>query len=215
LFINVHTHQQLFDASLELVNAEPGVAEKPKYYSYGLHPWHLSEKDYDEKFMTLRNAVQEPHCIAVGECGLDKLSKAGMDLQLRALGEQVKLANEVGKPLIIHCVKAFNELLNCLNFSENRMPVIVHGFNNNENIARLLNDSGCYFSFGKALLGYDSNAEKALRAVGRRKFFLETDDADISIKYIYHKAAGILGVTEEILQEQLKANFETVFQIRL
>jgi TatD DNase family protein len=127
----------------------------------------------------------------------------------------VQLANEVGKPLIIHCVKAFNELLNTLNQMDNKVPVIVHGFNNNENIARLLSDAGCYLSFGKALLGYDSSAAKALRAVGRKRFLLETDNADISIKYIYHKAAELLGVDEEILKEQLKANFGTIFKISL
>jgi TatD DNase family protein len=93
--------------------------------------------------------------------------------------------------------------------------VIVHGFNNNENIARILVSQGLYFSFGKALLGYDSNAAKALKNVGRKNFFLETDDADISIKYIYRKASDLLGIEEEIIQQQIQSNFETVFKLRL
>ncbi len=215
MFINAHTHRQLFDANLELVNIEPATAEKPKYYSYGIHPWFVSEKDYEEQLRELENAVNEQHCLAVGECGLDKLSKASIGLQQKVFERQVAIANDAGKPLIIHCVKAFNELLNSLNLSGNKVPVIIHGFNNNENIAKLLNDEGCYFSFGKALLGYDSNAAKALKTVGRKKFFLETDDADISIKYIYHKASDLLGIDEEILRGQLRSNFETVFKIKL
>jgi len=65
------------------------------------------------------------------------------------------------------------------------------------------------------LLGYDSNAAKALKNVGRKNFFLETDDADISIKYIYRKASDLLGIEEEIIQQQIQSNFETVFKLRL
>jgi TatD DNase family protein len=215
LFINAHTHSQLYDAALELVNLDPGTSDKPRYYSYGLHPWNVGEGDNDRTLRELENAVYEKHCLAVGECGLDKLSKAPMELQQKYFTEQIGIANKAGKPLIIHCVKAFNELFNCLNLAENKMPVIIHGFNNNENIARLLNEEGYYFSFGKALLAYDSNAAKALKTVGRRKFFLETDDADISIKYVYHKAAEVLGVDEEVLKAQLQSNFEHVFKIKL
>jgi TatD DNase family protein len=215
LFINAHTHRQLYDATLELVNLEAGNSEKPKYYSYGVHPWNVGEPDNDLSLRQLENAVHEKHCLAVGECGLDKLAKASMEKQEDIFREQIAIANKAGKPLIIHCVKAFNELLNCLNLAGNKVPVIIHGFNNNENIARLLNEEGYYFSFGKALLGYDSNAAKALINAGRKKFFLETDDADISIKYIYHKAATLLGIDEEILKAQLQSNFEHVFKIKL
>jgi TatD DNase family protein len=95
--------------------------------------------------------------------------------------------------------------------SDNQVPVIIHGFNNNENIARVLKDQGCYFSFGKALMGYETNAAKIIKNIGRKNFFLETDDADVSIKYIYRKAAEILGIDEEILKMQIQSNFETIF----
>jgi Tat protein secretion system quality control protein TatD with DNase activity len=51
--------------------------------------------------------------------------------------------------------------------------------------------------------------------VGRKNIFLETDDADLSIKYVYKKAAELLGIDEDIIKEQLKYNFETVFKIKL
>jgi TatD DNase family protein len=215
VFINTHTHAQLYDAKVEIVNLAPGAAEKPNYYSYGMHPWFIQEETYAHKISQLANVAKEPRCIAIGECGLDKLSKVKFSLQQEVFIQQVKIANAVKKPLIIHCVKAFNELINCLNLNDNKVPVIIHGFNNNENIARVMVNEGYFFSFGKALLGYDSNASKAIRNVGRKKFFLETDDADISIKYIYRKASELLGIGEEIMQEQLKSNFEEVFRLKL
>jgi TatD DNase family protein len=215
LFINTHTHAQLYDAKIEVVNLDLHAADKPKYYSYGLHPWHIDKETCYERLDLLKNLVHEKRCLALGECGLDKLSTVDFELQEEIFAEQIRIANQVRKPLIIHCVKAFNELINCLNLNDNTVPVIIHGFNNNENIARVLVNEGYFFSFGKALLGYDSNAAKAIIKVGRKRFFLETDDADISIKYIYKKASELLGIDEEIVKQQLQNNFETVFNIKL
>ncbi len=213
MFINVHTHQQLYDAKIEIVNLQLDAPDKTNYYSYGLHPWYIDKDTCYDQLETLERIMHEKRCLAIGECGLDRLSTVPFDLQEAIFVEQVKLANRVKKPLIIHCVKAFNELINCLNLNDNEVPVIIHGFNNNENIARVLVNEGYYFSFGKALLGYESNAAKAIINTGRKNFFLETDDADISIKYIYKKASELLKIDEEIIRQQLQSNFEKVFKI--
>ncbi len=215
MFINTHTHLQLYDAKIELVNLHVDSTEKANLYSYGLHPWYLDNETYEAQLGKLEVIAHEKRCIAIGECGLDKLSKVDFAFQEKVFVEQIKIANKINKPLIIHCVKAFNELINCLNLNDNKVPVIVHGFNNNENIARVMVNEGYYFSFGKALLGYESNAAKAIKNVGRKNFFLETDDADLSIKYVYRKAAEILGVDEEIIKQQIQSNFETVFKMQL
>lgn len=204
----------MYDAGIEVVNLNLDSSDKPNYYSYGLHPWYINEMTYEDDLRKLEIKADEKRCIAIGECGLDKLSKVNFDLQQKVFEEEIRIANYYKKPLIIHCVKAFNELVNCLNLGNNEVPVIIHGFNNNENIARVLLTHGCYFSFGKALLGYESNAAKALKNIGRKNFLLETDDSDISIKYIYRKAAEILGVDEEIVKQQVQSNFETLFKIK-
>lgn len=210
MFINIHTHSQLYDAQVEIVNLFVGKGERTNFYSYGIHPWYVKD-DYAYELDHLRNIAKEKRCIAIGECGLDKMSSVDFALQQEVFEEQIKLANELNKPLIIHCVKAFNELINCLNLNDNKVPVIIHGFNNNENIARILKEQGYYFSFGKALLGYESNAAKAIKTVGRKVFFLETDDADLSIKYVYRKASELLGIDEEIIKLQMLENFKSVF----
>lgn len=210
MFINIHTHSQLYDAQVEIVNLFVGKGERTNFYSYGIHPWYVKD-DYAYELDHLRNIAKEKRCIAIGECGLDKMSSVDFALQQEVFEEQIKLANELNKPLIIHCVKAFNELINCLNLNDNKVPVIIHGFNNNENIARILKEQGYFFSFGKALLGYESNAAKAIKTVGRKVFFLETDDADLSIKYVYRKASELLGIDEEIIKLQMVENFKSVF----
>lgn len=214
MFINTHTHKQLYDAQIELVSLTGGSEEKANLYSIGIHPWFIDKETVHNELENLKIGVKEKKCLAIGECGLDKLSKVNFALQEEVFVEHIKIANQIQKPLIVHCVKAFNEVLNCLNLQDNNVPVIVHGFNNNENIARLMVEQGIFFSFGKALLGYESNAAKALITVGRKNFFLETDNADISIKYIYKKASELLHIDEEILKLQLQQNFERVFDFK-
>lgn len=211
MFINIHTHQQLYDAKIEIVNLFSSNGERCNYYSYGIHPRHIPD-DTEFEMAKIRNQARETRCLAIGECGLDKLSSNDFKLQQKIFEEHIQIANELNKPLIIHCVKAFNELINCLNLSNNKVPVVIHGFNNNENIARVLKDQGYYLSFGKSLLGYESNAAKTIKTIGRKHFFLETDDADLSIKYVYLKAAELLGIDEEILKLQLMENFKEVFK---
>lgn len=214
MYINAHTHRAVDDSHLELLSLEPGEAVRARYYSRGIHPWHVSAATLNDDFSAVQASAQEAQCLAIGECGLDKLSKTPFDLQQKAFLMQVDLANEVKKPVVVHCVKAFSEMLSCLNMADNKMPVIIHGFNNREATTSLLLNEGCFFSFGKALLGYDSNASKALRTAGRRRIFLETDNAEVPIEHIYEKAAQLLGVSSEIVLTQIQRNFEEVFNVR-
>ena len=215
LFINTHTHRQIYDAKVELVSLGPGQRDNINHYSCGLHPWHLEKKELDDQLDQLEKISNEKRCLAIGECGLDKVTTVDFEQQLKAFKEQVILANKVNKALVIHCVKAFNELMNCLDHLDNKVPVVIHGFNNNESIANMLLERGYLLSFGKALLTYDSNASRVVRQCGRKQLLLETDDSDISIKYIYHKAAELLGVDEDSLKAQLQSNFEHTFRLKL
>lgn len=211
MFINIHTHKAIFDANVELVTLHPTEAGTPHYYSYGLHPWKI-EKDNTKVLEKLHLVAHDRRCIGIGECGLDKLKPIDFDTQVKIFEEHIELANELDKPLIVHCVKAFNELQASLKKKKNKVAVIVHGFDNNLNIAETLLKDGMILSFGKALLNDSSNASEVIKHVGRKNFFLETDDSDISIKYIYKKAAEILGIDENILQEQLKSNYQRIFK---
>ena len=211
MFINIHTHKELLEAQVELVSIASSQAKKPNLYSFGVHPWKIG-KDVNEVLEEMDTVCRNRRCLAVGECGLDKLIDTDFDLQQKIFCEQIQIANEVEKPLIIHCVKAFNELIACLKKLDCKVPVIIHGFNNNKNIADDLLKQGYILSFGKALMDEGSNAQEVLKNVGRKNFFIETDDAKVSIRDIYKKASEILGIEENILQEQLKNNYQRVFK---
>jgi TatD DNase family protein len=199
------------DAKVELVSLHKPDAKKPNVYSFGIHPWKI-DANVNEILQEMDAISRNRRCIAIGECGLDKLIDVDLELQKKIFCEQIQIANEVQKPLIIHCVKAFNELTACLKKMDNKVPVLIHGFNNNMNIADDLLKNGYLLSFGKALMTADSNACEVIKHVGRKNFFLETDDSDISIRDIYKRSSEILGIDEVILQEQLKNNYQRIFK---
>ena len=199
------------EAKVEVVSLHKPDAKKPNLYSFGVHPWKI-DKNVNDILQEMDTISKNRRCIAIGECGLDKLIDVDFELQKRIFCDQIQIANEVQKPLIIHCVKAFNEVTACLKKMNNTVPVIIHGFNNNKNIADELLKNGYLLSFGKALLSADSNAIEVLKYVGRKNFFLETDDAKISIRDVYRKASEVLGIEEQFLQEQIKSNYQKVFR---
>lgn len=199
------------DAKVELVSLHSPSAKKPNLYSFGIHPWKI-DKDVNDVLAEMDTITRNRRCIAIGECGLDKAIDTDFELQQKIFCEQIQIANEVQKPLMIHCVKAFNELTACLKKMNNTVPVIIHGFNNNQNIANDLLKHGYLLSFGKALMDDGSNASEVIKHVGRKNFFLENDDSNVSIRDIYKRASEILGIEEQFLQEQLKSNYQRIFK---
>ena len=172
-----------------------------------MHPWYLSDAiDIDK----LQKAAIQPNILAIGECGLDKVCATDWNLQIRAFAQQIELANKIGKPIIIHCVRAWEEVMATLKQHKVSVPVIFHGFNKS-NIASRLIDNGYYLSFGKALLSNGSPAAEVISSIPANRYFLETDDSDISIADIYAAAATLRQTQPDDVILQLRHNFKTVF----
>ena len=153
----------------------------------------------------------DPKLLGIGECGLDKAIACDLAVQLEVFISQIGLAEKFRKPLIIHCVRAYNELLQCKKHSRSSVPWIIHGFTGKPELARQLIRQGFYLSFGPALLHDKSNLCKVLAEMPLDRLFLETDAAEVSISEIYAGAAKTLGLELETLQQQLLSNFHRVF----
>ncbi|GAA4468602.1 TatD family hydrolase [Nemorincola caseinilytica] len=177
--------------------------------SIGLHPWYL--QDHEAGMRELEQYASSPNVLAIGECGMDKVCDTDLQLQARVFEQQVALAQRIGKPLVIHCVRAYDEVLAILSRERVTVPVIFHGFNKKKSIADILVSKGYYLSFGSALLKEGTPAIEVLREIPAEKFFLETDSSGLSIADIYAKATEIRKTTEDAIILQLTENFKTVF----
>ncbi|WP_020482489.1 TatD family hydrolase [Methylomonas sp. MK1] len=215
-YIDIHCHQTGALQTVEILSITTQdfdvTATHNSFYSLGLHPWHLDEEDAETALGKISAASQDPHLLAIGECGLDKAIATPLAMQIPAFIHQIKLASQLGKPLIIHCVRAFDELIQIKKSTPNtETPWIIHGFNGKPALAEQLLRHGVYLSFGAALLNPRSHAGKALSGTPADHLFLETDAANVSIDAIYAAAAKMLGLDIATLRQQILSNFKRVF----
>ncbi len=213
MIINLHTHHPTLSPALVEIESVYFGQEKKQlatWHSAGLHPWFLENTDLGAAERWLREAASRPETLAIGEAGLDKATTTPWALQLDAFRLCIAVSEQVEKPLILHCVRAFEEILTEKKRVSPAQPWIFHGFAKHENTAKMLLRAGCFLSFGAAILRENSPAAAALRAAPAGRFFLETDDQAIGIQEIYAAAARLRNLPPEALQQQIWANFQAV-----
>jgi len=154
--------------------------------------------------------MQDKNCLAIGECGLDKRIEIPLPFQQMVFEKQLELAEQYQKPVIIHCVAAFNEVIAIKKKMNISVPMIIHGFSKNETIAQQLIDHGFYLSFGKYLIR-NPELESVFKSIPNNRLFLETDTIEEGIEEIYHLAAKYKQLSLNELQEIIESNFNTVF----
>ena len=213
-YINLHTHNFSDRADiLEIVNQYPQEFDAAiPHYSIGIHPWYIVEDHIDEDLTIIESKLELENCLAIGECGLDKRIEIPFDLQINVFERQLILAEKYKKPVIIHCVAAFQEVIEIKNRLEVKVPMIIHGFSKNIETAQQLLNNGFYLSFGKYLLR-NPELESVFRIIPDQRFFLETDTIEEGIREVYQLAAKYKNMELEAMQNQVQHNFESIFTI--
>jgi TatD DNase family protein len=208
---NLHTHQSTNQKYTEIVNVYPWeYHENDKYMSIGIHPWYIDEQRLAEDLKTIENQMSNPKFMAIGECGLDKRIEIPFTLQEEIFKQQLQLAQQYKKPVIIHCVNTYQEVMVLKKSLKITIPLIIHGFSKGLTLANDLIANGFYLSFGKYLLLNDDLGQ-VLKLLPLDKCFLETDNSQFSLDEIYDKASEILNIDKNNLIERQKNNFEKVF----
>ena len=177
-----------------------------KYFSIGIHPW---DSDLQLATPELEKIIHHPNCLAVGECGLDKLKGPDLEIQKKVFISQLDLAVKFQKPVIIHCVKAFDELVVACKQYHSKIPLMIHGFNKSQQMLIQLLDKG--FSIALHSSFFNRNDVEFLK-IPLEKIFLETDDNNLlSIDEIYKKASFCFQISQSDLKEKIYTNFTTLF----
>jgi len=208
-FLDIHTHKVatkngvISIQSLSLTQDIFLAMPKTKPISVGLHPWFAKIEHLDQQMKYLSVVANQINVKQIGECGLDRLRGENLENQIIILEKQIELAEKIRKPLILHCVKCFAELIEIKDRLRVKVPMIIHGFNKNEELGKQLLDKGFILSFGLTILKENSGAAKLIQTTSN--FFLETDDADISIEEIYRAAA----ILKKCTVDELKARIFT------
>jgi TatD DNase family protein len=216
-YINIHSHIYLRQPEIiQLLNVFPEEQEKlqfPCYFSVGLHPWYVKEDTWKHEVEIVRLASSLPSVLAIGETGLDRTVSVPMPAQQAAFEEQLHIAENSRKAVVIHCVRSYPEILAYRKKSDLSIPWIFHWFNSNEQTARELIRKNCFLSFGHMLFNKQSKAYPVFKIIPVENIFLETDDAGYTIQQVYDQAALIRNIHPDVLKSQILDNFARCFKI--
>lgn len=188
-YIDFHTHH--------VPTATDVIAVLDGRDTWGVHPWRA-----DETFVV----PELKDKIAIGECGLDAACGVSMDKQLKVFTQQVELSEQEERPLIIHCVKALDQLLRLRRELHPTMPWMFHGFRGKPQQLRSLLAAGFYISFG-----FHYN-EESLNLCPIERLMLETDANDCSIVNLYKDVTKLRGISMSSLCTAMAENYLIFFR---
>lgn len=215
-FIDIHNHggkpqkgrfcvENLMAHETGVPDSEDGLA-----YTYGIHPWHLTKESFKEQIEKVRINSGHANVIAIGEAGFDRLRGPDTEFQKQAFEEQILIAGERSKPIFIHCVRAWDELLASQKRMKPSKPWLVHGFRGKKELAMQLISKGMYISFWFEFI-MRSESSDLVRNLPADRIFLETDGSGTDIRKIYEKVAVDLKIDTGKLKEQIFSNFKILF----
>lgn len=207
-YFDIHTHFIPPHPTQAIVSVDASslpMDKKIVHASVGIHPWYLTEENVDSQWKALQISVKNPRIVAIGEVGLDKRRGASIGLQYTLFRQSIALSEAYGLPMIIHCVRAFNEIIAIKKECAPRQPWIIHGFRGKASIAQELLKHGCRLSFGEKF------QENTLLTVPLDRLFIETDESRESLEHIYQRIAETKGISLKELTECIKKNVDDVF----
>jgi TatD DNase family protein len=219
MYFNIHTHntcqinnivciQSLFHSELSITDNNLS-----NFYSIGIHPWHTENIDIAAESEKISSKAHLNNVVAIGECGIDKLKGADLQSQIKIFELHVAIAEKANKPIIIHCVKAFDEIIEVKRRSKPKVSWIIHGFRQSPELAKQLINEGFILSFGEKALLNEQLAQSLASLLTHNTFFLETDNGESSsIIELYKNISELLGISENNLINQLHNSFESVFK---
>ncbi len=188
--IDIHTHSHPCDSTT--------------LSAWGIHPWRA-----DEVEIPLCKSEFE-RCEAIGEIGLDFCCLVSKATQQQVFEAQLQIAQDLDKIVIIHCVKAYNEVIATLKRYSLKV-VIFHGFIGSRELMQSITQRGYYISYGERTLSSPKTIE-ALRATPLDRLFVETDTSALTICEIYNQIATLRGIDETTLKEYIFRNYTYILR---
>ena len=213
-FYDIHTHRanpQNNDDCTRIINVDVLQFEKTKalcehsVFSCGIHPW--DSENSEAQMAHLMKIASNSRIVAIGETGLDKQRGTLLDTQLSVFKKQIELSENLHKPLIIHCVKAWNELINVRRETKPAQPWIIHGYRGKPELTKQLVNEGFLFSIGSKI-----NA-LSLPLIPLDLLFCETDEREMDIREIYLQIAKAVNIDIREFVVIIEKNVRGVFPI--
>lgn len=189
--VNVGSQKDTSRAAIDLAHKySEGV-----YATVGLHPIHTEESFHDAEeagdekgfksrgedfdYEYYKKLASDPKVVAVGECGLDYYRIKNQEVRIKqekVFIQQIELAQELKKPLMIHCREAYEDLIKILQVNSYKLQPrgIVHFFSGSKEDAKEILDIGFYFTFG-GVITFSKSYDEIVKFVPLDRILIETD----------------------------------------
>ncbi len=215
-FIDFHTHtaagapDTIAIMNLMAGDELPAAGRINTFYSAGIHPWQLTDAGLPQLQEELLRLADNPSVIMIGEAGFDRIRGGDDDIQYRAFLFQALLAEESRRPVLIHCVRGWEELSRARREIKPQQPWILHGFRGSSSLAATLAGEGYWFS-----LGVKGVKSEIVMALSHERLFLESDDSSESVAPAYTIFSGRAGYETAEAENLFRKNFTQLFQERV
>ncbi len=209
-FFDIHTHKLSSDLAIISLSVKE-ISEKyndENLFSVGIHPWFIDEENIDKEVDLINEYSNKKNIVLIGEIGIDKNIETPVNIQKQVFIKQLEIAEKLNKPVIIHCVKAIDELLEIKKKFKIKKWVF-HHFSGNIQMANQLIDNGFYLSLSPNILN-NLKLIETVKLLPKDKFFIETDNTGYEISYMYENVSKIRNIKIEKLIEQQNENFKNL-----
>ena len=198
------------------------------YASAGIHP-HEVKGVTIETYKEIRELLSDPKVVAVGEIGLDYYKDySPRDIQQREFINQIRIAKEFKKPVIVHSRDAREDTLKILKDEKvSEIGGIMHCFSGDEEMAKICMDMGFYISFaGPVTYPNADKLRKVVKSIPTNRLLTETDCPYLApqqmrgkrnepayVRYVAEKIAEVKGLSLEDIERIIELNVYNLFRI--
>lgn len=219
--INVGTDIETSKQALDIARQY----EKGVYAIVGLHPTELGER-FDKELY--RKLLEDPKVVGLGECGLDyyRLDEDSKEKQKKAFIEQIELANEMGKPLMLHIRNAYKDAYEILNVHA-KVKGNVHFFAGSWEEAQLFLGLGFTLSF-TGVITFARDYDEVIKKIPLDMIMSETDCPYVTptpyrgkrnepayVSEVVKKIAEIKGIPLETVKKAIISNVVRLFGLSI
>ncbi|NVK26698.1 MAG: TatD family hydrolase [Flavobacteriia bacterium] len=213
------------DRMMKMVEDYPGRA----YPMMGIHPTHVGE-DRKNQLQTVRTWFEKSadKFVAVGEIGIDLYwEKDKLNWQVEAFEEQIDIALEFDKPIVIHARDSFDEIFESLERKQNgKLKGVLHCFTGNLEQANRCLDLGMHLGIGGVATFKNGGLDRVLPHVSKDVIILETDSPYLApvpyrgkrnessyVPIVAQRVSELMGLTVKEVAEQTTLNAEKLFRL--
>ncbi|WP_372880550.1 TatD family hydrolase [Psychromonas sp.] len=217
------THRAEWKHIKELSEKHPNL-----YYALGYHPHFLEYfRQGDLQYLQTLLEKSPPRCVALGEIGLDKFAKSSTEIQERIFIQQLKIAQQLSLPVILHVVKKQGRALEILGEQKFTQGGVYHAFSGSKEVALAFIKLGFKIGVGGVITYPNSVTTRAtIAALPLEALVLETDAPDmpvyqqeqadnspLNLLKIFAALKTLRSEPEKELAEQLYLNTRSIFSL--